>query len=252
MTRTPAPSALLLPDPGHSFWARIAHELATAIGSGIYAPGERLPSEHSLAEQYGVNRHTIRHSLASLGQIGLVRSSQGSGTYVEDFAVDLVLGRRTRHRQSLAQAGLPGGMQVLGAQTVRASADVARALEIRAGATVLHLQVIGDGGGQPLHVSDRFFPCPRFAGLDELVRQSGSITQAFAARGVPDYTRRQSRISARLPEAGVAAQLKQPAARPALYVSSVNVDAAGVPIEYACTWFAGDRVTLTVDHDHGA
>ncbi|MFP8780510.1 phosphonate metabolism transcriptional regulator PhnF [Hydrogenophaga sp. RWCD_12] len=250
MTRTIATTALLLPDPAHSFWARIAHELADAIGSGIYAPGERLPSEHSLAEQFGVNRHTIRRSLASLGQIGLVRSSQGSGTYVEDFAVDLVLGRRTRHRQSLAQAGLPGGMQVLDAQTVRATADVAKALEIRTGATVLHLQVVGDGGGQPLHVSDRYFPCPRFAGLDELVRQSGSITQAFAALGVPDYTRRQSRISARLPEAEVAAHLKQPAARPALYVSSVNVDPAGTPIEYACTWFAGDRVTLTVDHDH--
>ena len=50
----------------------------------------------------------------------------------------------------------------------------------------------------------------------------------------------------------VAAHLKQPVARPALYVSSVNVDPDGTPIEYACTWFAGDRVTLTVDHDHGA
>lgn len=251
MTKTMTSTALLLPDPGHSFWARIAHELADAIGRGIYAPGERLPSEHSLAEQYGVNRHTIRRSMASLGQIGLVRSTQGSGTYVEDFAVDLVLGRRTRHRQSLAQAGLSGGMQVLSSHTVRAMADVAKALEIRAGSKVLHLQVMGDGGGQPLHASDRFFPCPRFAGLDDLLRHSGSITQAFAALGVPDYTRRQSRISARLPDADVAARLKQPTSRPALCVSSVNVDPAGVPIEYACTWFAGDRVTLTVNNEHG-
>lgn len=252
MTRTTnATLSLQLPEPEHSFWARIAHELAEAIGRGVYAPGERLPSEHSLAEQYGVNRHTIRRSLASLGQIGLVRSSQGSGTYVEDFAVDLVLGRRTRHRQNLAQAGLPGGFELLHAQRLRANADVARALEVRAGSAVLHLQVLGDGGGQPLHCSDRFFPLPRFDGLDERLRESGSITAAFGALGVADYTRRQSRISARLPEAGVAACLRQPATRPALYVSSVNVDPQGVPIEYACTWFAGDRVTLTVDHEHG-
>lgn len=107
-------------------------------------------------------------------------------------------------------------------------------------------------GGQPLHVSERFFPVPRFARLAELVRQSGSITQAFGACGVADYTRRQSRISARLPSADIAAHLKQPVTHPALYVSSVNVDTAGVPIEYACTWFAGDRVTLTVDHGHDA
>ena len=250
MTKTAA-STLVLPDPDHSFWARIANELADAIGRGIYSPGQRLPSEHFLAEQFGVNRHTIRRSLASLGQLGLVRATQGSGTYVEDFAVDLVLGKRTRHRQSLAHAGLPGGMQVLSASTLRASADVAKALEIRAGLSVLHLQVLGDGGGQPLHVSDRYFPLPRFAGLDELLRQSGSITRAFAERGVADYTRRQSRISARLPQAELAALLRQPASRPALFVSSVNVDTDGTPIEYARTWFAGDRVTLTVDHEHG-
>lgn len=252
MTRTSASLTLQLPQPEHSFWARIAHEIADAIWRGVYVPGERLPSEHSLAEQYGVNRHTIRRSLASLGQIGLVRSSQGSGTYVEDFAVDLMLGRRTRHRQNLEQAGLPGGFVVLSSRSGRASADVARALEVRAGSAVLHLQVLGDGGGQPLHVSDRYFPLPRFAGLDEHLRDSGSITAALAALGVADYTRRQSRISARLPDAGVAVHLRQPVTRPALHVSSVNVDLDGRPIEYACTWFAGDRVTLTVDHDHAA
>lgn len=253
MTRTLASdlSAVTLPDPSHSFWARIAHEIADAIGRGIYAPGERLPSEHLLAERYGVNRHTIRRSLSTLGQLGLVRSTQGSGTYVEEFAVDLVLGKRTRHRQNLAQAGLKGGMQVLASVTERADAGVARALRLRTGAAVLHLLVLGDGGGQPLHVSDRFFPLPRFAGLDVHLQQSGSITQAFATLGVADYTRLQSRISARLPSAEVAEHLRQAVTRPTLQVSSVNVDPDGQPIEYARTWFAGDRVTLTVDHEHG-
>ena len=248
MTRIQTSSTLIFPDPEHSFWARIANELAEAIRRGVYAPGQRLPSEHSLAEQFGVNRHTIRRSVGSLRQLGLLRASQGSGTYVEDFAVDLVLGRRTRHRQSLVQAGLSGGMQVMSSRTLRASADVARALAVRAGTSVLHVQVLGDGGGQPLHFSDRYFPCPRFTGLDALLRESGSITQAIAALDVPDNTRRQSRISARMPDAGIAAHLRQPASRPALYVSSVNVDPDTTPIEYACTWFAGDRVTLTVDH----
>jgi GntR family transcriptional regulator, phosphonate transport system regulatory protein len=253
MTRTLASdlSAVTLPDPSHSFWARIAHEIADAIGRGIYAPGERLPSEHLLAERYGVNRHTIRRSLSTLGQLGLVRSTQGSGTYVEEFAVDLVLGKRTRHRQNLAQAGLKGGMQVLASATERADAGVARALKLRNGSPVLHLLVLGDGGGQPLHVSDRFFPLPRFAGLDAHLQQSGSITQAFALLGVADYTRLHSRISARLPSAEVAEHLRQAPTRPTLQVSSVNVDPDGQPIEYARTWFAGDRVTLTVDHEHG-
>ncbi|MGB4117931.1 MAG: phosphonate metabolism transcriptional regulator PhnF [Polaromonas sp.] len=242
----------LLPAPTHSFWARIAHEIAGAIGRGIYAPGERLPSAHDLAEKYGVNRHTIRRSLSSLGQMGLVRSTQGSGTFVEEFAVDLVLGKRTRHHHSLAQAGIKGGLRLLSSSRERAEAGTAQALQLRVGSLVLHLVVLGDGGGQPLLVSDRYFPLPRFAGLDVHLQETGSITQAFMRLGVADYTRQQSRISACLPRADRADHLSQASTRPVLQVTSVNVDASGVPIEYARTWFAGDRVTLTVEHTHAA
>ena len=76
--------------PG-SFWSRIAHELADAIGQGVYAPGERLPSEHALAGQFGVNRHTLRQAVQALVQEGHLRVQQGSGTYVEDVAVEMAL-----------------------------------------------------------------------------------------------------------------------------------------------------------------
>lgn len=232
-----------------SFWTRIAAELAEAIGSGIYAPGQRLPSEHALAEQFGVNRHTIRRSLASLCNQGLVRITQGSGTYVEDFAVDLVLGRRTRHQQGLAQAGLRGSLVVLHEQVVPATAAMAKALQVPVRSKVLALRVMGEAAGKPLHISERCFPLPRFDGLAAVVRDTGSITAGFAARGVADYTRRESRITAELPDAQVAIELRQPASRPVLLVESLNVDPAGVPIEWARAWFAGDRVKLTIDHD---
>jgi len=237
------------PRDNQSFWARIANELAEAIARGVYEPGQRLPSEHVLAEQYGVNRHTIRRSLASMCQKGLVRITQGSGTYVEDFAVDLIIGKRTRHRQNMAQAGLQGRFEVQDAQRTRATAAMAQALQLPARSPVLRLQVLGVGAGQPLHVSDRVFPLPRFERLEAVLRETGSITDAFTAHGVTDYTRKESRITAQLPSPEVAALLKQPVNRPVLFVTSVNVDGAGVPIEFASTWFAGDRVKLTVTHD---
>ena len=231
------------------FWLRIAQQLSEAIGQGVYAPGARLPSEHALAQQFGVHRHTIRRSLASLVQRGLVRSTQGSGSFVEAFAVDLALGKRTRHQHSLSQAGLRGGLRVLQSCALQADAEQADALRVAEGAPVLYLQVQGEGAGQVLHVSDRYFPLPRFEKLADVVRETGSITQAFAQHGAPDYLRKASRISARLPSQEVAALLCQAHTQPALRVSSVNVDTQQVPIEYALTWFAGDRVTLTVEHD---
>ena len=232
-----------------SFWQRIATDISEAISRGLYPPGQRLPSEHLLAEKFGVNRHTIRKSLASLSSQGLVRVTQGSGTYVEDFAVELMLGKRTRHRQSLLQAGLRGGLQVLQSSSVRANSAQARALALPARSKLLCLNVLGEAEGQVLHVSERFFPLPRFAGLDAAIAQTGSITAAFAACGLTDYTRQESRITAQLPVAGVAAQLRQPASRPVLEVTSVNIDSDGTPVEFATTWFAGDRVKLSIRHD---
>jgi GntR family phosphonate transport system transcriptional regulator len=245
-------NSLIQPSPASaerdSFWSRIAQDLATAIGQGLYAPGIKLPSEHQLAAQFGVNRHTIRRALAHLGQGGLVRSTQGSGTYVENLAVDLALGKRTRHRHSLAQAGLRGELRVIGSQTLAANAEQALALQVVLDSPVLYLQVVGEGAGQPLHVSERYFPLPRFAQLAQIVAQTGSITEGFAQHGVHDYLRQESRVSARLPSKEVALLLGQSASRPVLLVKSLNVDTAQQPIEFAYAWFAGDRVSLTVKH----
>jgi GntR family phosphonate transport system transcriptional regulator len=231
------------------FWHRIASQISEAISCGTYPPGERLPSEHALAELFGVNRHTIRKSLASLSSQGLVRVTQGSGTYVEDFAVELMLGKRTRHRHSLVQAGLRGGLQVLNASSMQANSAQAKALALPARSKLLCLSVLGEAEGQILHVSERFFPLPRFNGLNAVIMQTGSITAAFAACGVADYTRQESRITAQIPTALTAAHLRQPVSRPVLEVTSVNVDSAGTPIEFSTTWFAGDRVKLTIHHD---
>jgi len=236
-------------DPRGRFWSRIASDLADAILRGTYQPGERLPSEQSLAQQFGVHRHTIRRSLASLSNQGLLRSTQGSGAYVQDFAVDLMLTKRTRHQHNLSHAGLKGGLQVLHARNARATKAQADALQLAPRAKVLVLEVLGLAHGVPLHLSERAFPLPRFAGLDAVVAQTGSVAAAFRSAGCADYTRHASRITTHMPDSSVAAQLRQPPNRPVLQVESVNADLAGVPIEFARTWFAGERVTLVVDHD---
>jgi len=232
-----------------STWNRIATQLTDGIASGKHEPGSRLPAEHALAERFGVNRHTVRRALSSLAAQGLVRMVQGSGTYIEEFAVDLVLGRRTRHGESLQLAGLPGSLRVLEAGTRRAGAELARTLDMPPRSSVLRLHVLGEAKHRPLHVSERFFPLPRFAGLDALVQQTGSITKAFSALGVEDYVRQESRITAVLPEADVAVLLLQPVSRPVIRVCSINVDTKGRPVEVATTFFSGDRVSLLVQSD---
>lgn len=54
------------------------------LGSEL-APGDALPSERVLAEQFGINRHAVREAIKRLQQAGLVVVSQGGATRVLDW-----------------------------------------------------------------------------------------------------------------------------------------------------------------------
>jgi GntR family transcriptional regulator, transcriptional repressor for pyruvate dehydrogenase complex len=60
-------------------------QLTAAIVAGTYPPGAVIPSERQLSEVLGVNRHVVREAVKRLGQIGLVRVSQGGRTTVLDY-----------------------------------------------------------------------------------------------------------------------------------------------------------------------
>jgi len=66
---------------------RIVAQLEQMLLDGVYAPGQRLPSERELAEQFDVSRPSLRDALQQLEVKGLVSRRQGGGTYVCDNLV---------------------------------------------------------------------------------------------------------------------------------------------------------------------
>lgn len=232
---------------GAAVWTQIEQRIADQIAQGRLQPGERLPAEHALAESFGVNRHTVRQALGSLAARGLLRVQHGRGTFVADFAVDYVLGRRTRFAENLAAAGLKGSHTLVESGEMRAPAAVARALQLPGGTRVLRLVTLGETHGRPVSLAEHYFCAARVPGLVAAFERSGSISRALAACGIPDYTRTLSRITARLPDKAVAARLGQPPGRPVLHVEGLNVDPQGTPLEFGSTHFAGDLVQLLVE-----
>jgi GntR family transcriptional regulator len=54
------------------------------IARGAITPGELLPSEQSLCEQFGVSRITVRRALADLADRGYVERRKGVGSFVRE------------------------------------------------------------------------------------------------------------------------------------------------------------------------
>jgi GntR family transcriptional regulator / MocR family aminotransferase len=76
--------------------------LRHAILSGVFSPGERLPSTRDLAEQHGISRTVVVLAYDELLAEGFAEGQHGSGTYV---SVSL-RGSRPKRRERLAQLQL--------------------------------------------------------------------------------------------------------------------------------------------------
>ena len=63
-------------------YEQVADQLSERIAGGVYAVGERLPSERDLATAFNVSRPTIREAVIALELDGLVEVKTGSGVYV--------------------------------------------------------------------------------------------------------------------------------------------------------------------------
>lgn len=62
----------------------VVAELSNRIESGLYGPGEKMPSSAQLCEEFGVSRTVVREAIASLRLAGRVTSRQGAGVFIAD------------------------------------------------------------------------------------------------------------------------------------------------------------------------
>lgn len=69
-------------------YSRLQQELALKINAGRWKPGDQIPPERQLAEEYGLSVGTVRKAMEQLVQAGYCYRVQGKGTFVTDFPSD--------------------------------------------------------------------------------------------------------------------------------------------------------------------
>ncbi|NTT87858.1 FadR/GntR family transcriptional regulator [Tabrizicola fusiformis] len=84
MTMPKSLDATLQPTPpqGQTLVAQVREAIRTQISKGSYKPGDRLPSEARLTQEFGVSRTVIREAVAALQSEKLVEPRQGAGVFV--------------------------------------------------------------------------------------------------------------------------------------------------------------------------
>jgi GntR family transcriptional regulator, transcriptional repressor for pyruvate dehydrogenase complex len=65
-------------------YEQIVQQVEESIHKGALKPGDQLPPERELAQQFGVSRTAVREAVKALHEKGLVEAYPGRGTFITD------------------------------------------------------------------------------------------------------------------------------------------------------------------------
>ena len=169
-------------------YVQVAEDLEGAMLRGEYGVGDRLPTEHALAAEYGINRHTAGQALNHLQNKGLVVRVRGRGTFVRPGRVDYRVAEKMSFTDSVSRVGLRPSRKILGVRSVRAFGRIPGAMGVPAGEPLVARESVSFAGEIPLDYSVKHFREVLFPGAREILRQPKSSRALIKAHhGVEDW-----------------------------------------------------------------
>lgn len=150
-------------------YSRVKDFLKQGLASGRWVPGDQLPSEAELVQQFAVSRMTVGRALRELQAEGLVSRLQGVGTFAAHLTrVSSTLTITDLHDEILLR-GHTHKAQLVFAKQEQATDELAAQLGLQAGSMVFHSLLVHSENGVPLQCEDRYVnpaSAPDYLGVD--------------------------------------------------------------------------------------
>ena len=139
--------------------------LVQSLERGEWKPGELIPSEIDLAGRFQVSQGTVRKAIDELAAEHMLLRRQGKGTFVATHHEPRVRFRFLRLAPDEEGEGGRAESRIIECRRVRASAEISRALELRAGEAAIMIRRVLSFDGVPTVFDEIWLPGTAFRGL---------------------------------------------------------------------------------------
>jgi GntR family transcriptional regulator len=217
------------------------------IESGEWPPDTQVPSERRLCEQFDISRITVRQALAELEREGRLVRSHGRGTYVAEVAIRKPVYPLVSFTQDVREHGMEPGARVLRFEVAPPAPDVAAALQLKAGESMILLKRQRFANGMPIAVETVHLPASRCPDLLTENLNDKSLYETLQKRFGIVPTRAQQQWQAVPCSPHDAAMLGIEAGSPVLRIEQSTFDAEGRPFEHLESYFRGDKFILMAE-----
>ena len=134
---------------------RIFSDVRSAIVSGDWAPGHRIPFEHEFSDQYSCSRMTVNKALSRLATAGLIERRRRSGSFVATPHAQSAVLKISDVGAEVAALGLKHRFEVIARTLRRATAADRALLDLPDGARVLAIDCRHFAGDAPFCLEHR-------------------------------------------------------------------------------------------------
>lgn len=203
--------------PSLALYEQVKEHIVRKIQDGSWPAGHRLPSEHELVVQFDISRMTANRALRELAAQGRVVRVAGVGSFVAENKPQSTLLQIANIASEIRARGHDYGYQLITAERIALSADVAAWLDLRSGESVFHSICLHLENGVPVQLEDRYVNprvVPDYLDLDLANLQPSE----YLVRNVP-FDQIEHLVDAVLPTAEQAVRLVMPAAEPCLLLT---------------------------------
>jgi GntR family transcriptional regulator len=223
-------------------YRQIKDLLLESLRRGEWRPGEAIPSEVELATRFGVSQGTVRKAIDELALDNLLVRRQGKGTFVATHGEPQV---RFRFLRLSPDAGdpVPAERQLLDFRRARASAEIARALDLKNGDPIVALKRLLSFASAPIILEEICLPGTLFKGLtaSAISEHRGALYNLFETEFGTRMVSAEEKLKAAAANDEQAAALRVAPGHPLLRVERVGYTYGDKPVEWRCSFYNTDH-----------
>ncbi len=235
--------------PGEKFipnYYRLETHLRESIRSGALKPGDPVPPESQLCQQFSVSRTTVRHALARLVFEGLIERHRGRGSFVAEPRLEHSKPFLSFEEEMRAR-GATTGIKLLDMRTEPAEGKIAEQLGLAEGAAVVVLERLRFVNGQVVGYEIRYLPKRVGDALTSDEIHGQPLVPAIRRILGKPRTRLSLNVTASTVRRNEARVLETKVGAPVLVREHTWYYEPEGPMQYGKSIFRGDRYQMSVD-----
>lgn len=231
-------------------YVQLQNLIRERIAAGSWRPGEAIPSELALVQQFGIARMTVRQAIDGLIREGLLVRARGRGTFVAHPRVERELSRLYGFSEDMRSRGMVPAARLLQREVVPAPADVSAYLGLGRREAVIYIRRLRLADGVPMAIEASYLNYELCRDVLDADLEAGSLYAFLQDTIGLRLCHGSQELEAALPGAGDARLLEQPRTHPVLaitqttYVQSAGMEQPGI---YGRTTYRADRYRFRME-----